>query len=236
MSLIDLKLGFYQASEEVEEENAIAAREGRSGPSQLPAHFIRNMRIDTTVGMVSSQLVQWFIIITTGTVLFAHGIKTINTAADAAAALEPLVHSFPNAGQLARDVFAFGVVGLGLLAIPVLSGSAAYALADAFDWKEGLSRKLGEARGFYGVILVATLVGLALNFVGIDPIKALVYTAVFNGIAAVPLLYVIARLNGRADILGQYRGGPLSRFFVWLAFVVMGVAGVALIFSTLHGG
>ncbi len=227
---------FWQASEEVEEEEAIAAREGKSGPPQLPPHFVRNMRIDTTVGMFSSQIVQWFIIITTGTVLYAHGVKNINTAADAAAALEPLVHSFPNAGQLARDIFAFGVVGLGLLAIPILAGSAAYAMAEALDWNEGLSRKFGEARGFYGVILVATFVGLALNFVGIDPIKALVYTAVFNGISAVPLLYVIARINGRADILGAYRGGPLSRFFVWLAFGVMAIAGAALIYTTVHGG
>lgn len=227
---------FWQASEEVEEEEAIAAREGKSGPPQLPPHFVRNMRIDTTVGMFSSQIVQWFIIVTTGTVLYAHGVKNINTAADAAAALEPLVHSFPNAGQLARDIFAFGVVGLGLLAIPILAGSAAYAMAEALDWNEGLSRKFGEARGFYGVILVATFVGLALNFVGIDPIKALVYTAVFNGISAVPLLYVIARINGRADILGAYRGGPLSRFFVWLAFGVMAIAGAALIYTTMHGG
>ena len=227
---------FWQASEEVEEEEAIAAREGKSGPLQLPQHFIRNMRIDTTVGMVSSQLVQWFIIITTGTVLFSHGIKTINTAADAAAALEPLVKSFPNAGQLARDIFAFGIIGLGLLAIPVLAGSGAYALAEALNWKVGLSRKFSEAPGFYGIILVATLVGLAMDFVGIDPIKALVYTAVFNGIAAVPLLYILARINGRADILGENRGGLLSRIVVWLAFAVMAIASAALIYTTIRGG
>ncbi|REF84538.1 NRAMP (natural resistance-associated macrophage protein)-like metal ion transporter [Methylovirgula ligni] len=226
---------FWQASEEVEEERAIAERDGKTEP-ELPPHFIFNMRIDTTVGMVASQLVQWFIIITTGTVLFAHGVKNINTAADAAAALEPLVRSFPNAGQLARDIFAFGVVGLGLLAIPVLAGSAAYALAEALDWKLGLSKKFGEARGFYVIIMVATVIGLALNFIGIDPMKALVYTAVFNGIAAVPLIFVIARLNGRADVLGEYRGGPVSRFFVWLAFVVMAIAGAALVYTTLHGG
>ncbi|MEI9915436.1 MAG: divalent metal cation transporter [Methylovirgula sp.] len=128
------------------------------------------------------------------------------------------------------------MVGLGLLAIPVLSGSAAYAMAEALSWKEGLSRKFYDAKGFYSVILLATLVGLSLNFIGVDPIKALIYTAVFNGIAAVPLLYVIARMNGRADILGEYRGGPLSRFFVWLAFAVMSVAGAALIYTTVHGG
>jgi NRAMP (natural resistance-associated macrophage protein)-like metal ion transporter len=227
---------FWQASEEVEEEQEIAAREGKRGPAQLPPHFIRNMRIDTSIGMISSQLVQWFIIITTGTVLFAHGVKNINSAADAAAALEPLVKSFPHSGQIARGIFAFGVVGLGLLAIPVLSGSAAYAMAEALGWKEGLSRKFYDAKGFYGVILLATLVGLALNFIGVDPIKALIYTAVFNGIAAVPLLYVVARINGRADILGEHRGGPLSRTFVWLAFGVMSVAGAALIYTTLRGG
>ena len=155
---------FWQASEEVEEEQEIAAREGKRGPAQLPPHFIRNMRIDTSIGMISSQLVQWFIIITTGTVLFAHGVKNINSAADAAAALEPLVKSFPHSGQIARGIFAFGVVGLGLLAIPVLSGSAAYAMAEALGWKEGLSRKFYDAKGFYGVILLATLFGLAAEF------------------------------------------------------------------------
>jgi NRAMP (natural resistance-associated macrophage protein)-like metal ion transporter len=227
---------FWQASEEVEEEEAVAVREGKSGPAQFLSRFIRNMRIDTAIGMVSSQLVQWFIIITTGTVFFSHGVKNINTAADAAAALEPLVRSFPNAGQIARDLFAFGVIGLGLLAIPVLSGSAAYAMAEALNWQEGLAKKFGEARGFYGIILIATFVGLTLNFIGIDPIKALVYTAVFNGVAAVPLLYIIARLNSRADILGDYRGGPLSRFFVWLAFIVMAIAGAALVYTILRGG
>lgn len=226
---------FWQASEEVEEEHAIAAKEGKAQLRKPPPGFIRNLRIDTTVGMISAQLVQWFIIVTTGTVLFAHGVKNINTAADAAKALEPLVRSFPNAGQIARDFFAFGIIGLGLLAIPVLSGSAAYAMSEALNWELGLSKKFGEARGFYGIILVATLVGLALNFVGIDPIKALVYTAVFNGISAIPLIYLIARINARADILGEYRGGPLSRIFVWLAFVVMAISGAALIYTTVHG-
>lgn len=164
--------------------------------------------------------------------LFAHGVTTINTAADAAKALEPLVKSFPNSGQVARDLFAVGVVGLGLLGIPVLAGSAAYALSEAFGWKEGLSRKLGEARGFYGVIIASTAVGLSLNFVGIDPIKALVFTAVFNGIAAVPLLFLLARINSNAGVLGEHVGGPLSRVFVWLTFGVMALSGVALLYTT----
>jgi Mn2+/Fe2+ NRAMP family transporter len=190
------------------------------------------MRIDTTVGMVASEVAQWFIIITTATVLFKHGVTNINTAADAAKALEPLVRSFPNSGQAAKDIFAVGVIGLGLLAIPVLAGSAAYALSEALNWREGLFRRFGDARGFYGVIIISTFVGLALNFMGIDPIKALVFTAVFNGIAAVPLLYVIARINGNEAILGVHKGGILSRSVVWLTFGVMALSAVALLYTT----
>jgi NRAMP (natural resistance-associated macrophage protein)-like metal ion transporter len=212
---------FWQASQEVEEELA----------EEMPLKG--NMRIDTALGMVSAELAQWFIIITTATVLFSHGMNTINTAADAAKALEPLVKSFPNSGQVAKDLFAVGIIGLGLLGIPVLAGSASYALSEALNWKIGLSRKLKDAPGFYGVIIASTFIGLALNFVGIDPIKALVFTAVFNGIAAVPLLFLIARINGNAAILGENSGGVLSRFFVWLTFGVMGLSGVALLYITI---
>jgi NRAMP (natural resistance-associated macrophage protein)-like metal ion transporter len=223
---------FWQASEEVEEERAHRIRSDRNGQPRLPRRFIRNMRIDTLVGMASSELAQWFIIITTATVLFKHGTTTVNTAADAARALEPLVQSFPHAGLLAKIIFAVGIVGLGLLGIPVLAGSAAYALSEALGWKEGLSKKFNRARGFYGVIIVSMLIGLLLNFIGIDPMKALVFTAVFNGIAAVPLLFLIARINGNVTILGDHRGGPLSRFFVWMTFGVMGLSAIALL-STL---
>jgi Mn2+/Fe2+ NRAMP family transporter len=222
---------FWQASEEVEEEIAQGLPTGDDGRPELPPNFIRNMRIDTTIGMVSSELVQWFIIITTGSVLFSHGIRTINTAADAAKALEPLVRSFPNSGQVARDLFALGIVGLGLLGIPVLAGSAAYALAEAFEWTEGLSRRFAQARAFYGVIILSTGIGLLLNFVGIDPIKALVFTAVFNGVAAVPLLFLIGKINGNRDILGAHRGGPLSRSLVWLTCAVMAIAAIALLYT-----
>jgi NRAMP (natural resistance-associated macrophage protein)-like metal ion transporter len=222
---------FWQASEEVEEEIAMGAQNDASGKPRIAVNVIRNMRVDTSVGMVAAEVAQWFIIMTTATVLFSHGVTNINTAADAARALEPLVQSFPNSGQLAKDLFAVGVVGLGLLGIPVLAGSAAYALAEAMGWKQGLSRKFGEARGFYGVIILSTLVGLGLNFIGVDPIKALVFTAVFNGIAAVPLLFLIGLINGDAAILGQWRGGWLSRIFVWLTFGVMALAAVALLYT-----
>ncbi len=222
---------FWQASEEVEEERAVNMAVDKDCKPRLPRRFIRDMRIDTLVGMASAELAQWFIIITTATVLFKHGTTTINTAADAAKALEPLVRSFPNSGQVAKDLFAVGVIGLGLLAIPVLAGSAAYALAEAFGWKEGLSKKFRKARGFYGVIILSMLIGLLLNFVGIDPFKALVFTAVFNGIAAVPLLFLIAKINGSAEILGDERGGVLSRTFVWVTFVVMALSAVALFYT-----
>jgi len=222
---------FWQTSQEVEEEILLGLPMDDKKQPVLPLTFLRNMRIDTAIGMISSELGQWFIIITTGAVLFSHGIRTINTAADAAKALEPLVRSFPNSGQVARDLFAVGVIGLGLLGIPVLAGSAAYALAEALDWKEGLSLKLAQARGFYGVIIVSMAVGLLLNFVGIDPMKALVLTAVFNGVAAVPLLFLIARINRNTEILGDSRGGIVSSTLVWLSFGVMAVAAVALLVS-----
>ena len=222
---------FWQASEEVEEQRAVRMRSGKDGQPRLPKSFIRNMRIDTLVGMAAAELAQWFIIITTATVLFKHGTTTINTAADAAKALEPLVRSFPDSGQVAKDLFAVGVIGLGLLGIPVLAGSAAYALAEAFGWKEGLSRKFRQARGFYSVIILSMLVGLLLNFIGIDPMKALVFTAVFNGIAAVPLLFLIAKINSNPNILGDNRGGILSRTFVWITFGVMGLSAIALLYT-----
>lgn len=222
---------FWQASEEVEEERAVGMSTDRGGKPRLPRRFLHDMRIDTLVGMASAELAQWFIIITTATVLFKHGTTTINTAADAAKALEPLVKSFPNSGQVSKDLFAIGVIGLGLLGIPVLAGSAAYALAEAFGWKEGLSRKFKKARGFYGVIILSMLIGLLLNFIGIDPMKALVFTAVFNGVAAVPLLFLIAKINSSPEILGDNRGGALSRAFVWVTFGVMALSAIALLYT-----
>lgn len=226
---------FWQASEEVEEERARNIPSKSNGEPRLPKGFISDLRIDTAAGMIAAEAAQWFIIITTASVLYRNGVTNIQTAADAAKALEPLVRSFPNAGEVARIIFAVGIVGLGLLGIPVLAGAAGYALSEAFGWKEGLSRKWNEAPGFYGVITVATLVGLSLNFIGLDPMRALVFTAVFNGIAAVPLLFVIARINGNAAIMGKYRGGILSRVTVWVTFGVMALSGGALTYTTISG-
>ena len=215
---------FWEASQEVEEEISLhmIVKEGRK--PVMVRRFLRDLRIDNAIGMVFAEVIQWFII-TTATVLFTHGITNIGTAADAAKALEPF------AGSYAKDVFAIGVVGIGLLAIPVLAGSASYALSETFGWKEGLYRKLSDAKGFYLVIIAATLIGLAMNFVGIDPIRALVFTAVFNGVAAVPLIYIIARINSSKKILDKNRGGILSRSLVWLTFAVMAIAAITMFYT-----
>jgi Mn2+/Fe2+ NRAMP family transporter len=178
--------------------------------------------------MFISEAITWCIIIATATVLHTSGVTNIGTASDAAKALEPLVHSFPSAGFLAELIFAIGIVGLGLLAVPVLAGSAAYALSEAFSWHEGLYRKFREAHGFYGVITVATLIGLLINFVGIDPIKALIVTAVLNGVVAVPLIAIIAIISSNRKIMGDHRSGWLSRTFLWLTFILMLVAAIGM--------
>ena len=152
--------------------------------------------------------------------------------AAAARALEPLVHTFPNAGFIAQALFATGIIGLGLLAIPVLAGSASYAVSESFQWVEGLDQKLTKAWGFYGVIIVAMLIGLLLNFIGINPIKALVYAAVLNGVVAVPLIFIIALIARSKNIMGRYKSGWFSNLLVWLTFLGMGAAAVAM-FATL---
>jgi NRAMP (natural resistance-associated macrophage protein)-like metal ion transporter len=222
---------FWQASGEVEEEVAAKMVAQRGGIPRLTKKFLHDLRIDTSVGMFASEITQWFIIITTATVLFSHGITNIATAADAAKALQPLVKSFPDSGQVAKDIFAVGVIGLGLLGVPVLAGSAAYALSEAFGWKAGLYRKFTKAKGFYGVIAVATLIGLSINFIGINPIKALIFTAVFNGVAAVPLVFLIARINSNRDIMGEHRGSRLSQTMIWITFIAMAASSLAMFYT-----
>ena len=221
---------FWQASEEVEEEK-IHHLDRRNGKPKIGSKYIRNLRIDNFSGMVFSEIATWSIIVVAATVLHQHGITNVTTAAEAAKALEPLVQSFPHAGFLAKLIFAIGIIGLGLLAIPVLSGSAAYALTEAFNMKEGLNLKLKRAHGFYGVITIATLIGLMINFIGIDPIKALVFTAVFNGVAAVPLIFLIARIARNAKIMGEYRSGWFSNTVVWITFLVMLASAIAMFYT-----
>lgn len=224
-------LFFWDTSEVVEEEVA-QHNMSKIGEEPKPTRrFLRHLRIDNFVGMTLASLTAWFIVIACASTLYQSGVTEINTAADAARALEPLVHDFPNAGFVAKLVFSIGIIGLGLLAVPVLAGSSSYAISEALGWREGLHRKFHNARGFYIVIMLATLVGLGMNFVGLDPIKALIFTAVFNGIAAVPLLFVIAKVGNNARIMGEYKNGHLSNFFVRLACAVMTLAALVLLYS-----
>lgn len=221
---------FWQASQEAEEKRE--HNNWRLGPS-LHRH-IKEMYIDNGIGMLISELSTWCILIVSASVLNSGGTVDIKNAADAAKALEPLVHTFPYAGFFAKLIFSIGVLGLGLLAIPILSGSAAYAVSEAFNWNTGLNKKIRQAHGFYGVLTIATLIGLTVNFFKINPVKALVYSAVLNGIAAVPLLFIIGRIGRSEKIMGKYKSGRLSQLFFWLTFLLMTAASVCLIYTTIR--
>lgn len=220
---------FWEASQEVEEQQE--KHRIKNGRSLVTWDRIRNMRLDNNAGMIISEITTWCILLVGATVLHNSGVHDIKTAADAARALEPLVKSFPNAGFLAKLIFSIGIIGLGLLAVPVLSGSAAYAVAEAVNWKASLNFKLKQAHGFYGVIIIASVIGLMINFIGIDPVKALIYAAVLNGVAAVPLLFLIARIACNKKIMGEYRSGILSSSLLWFTFAAMGAAAVAMFFT-----
>jgi hypothetical protein len=192
---------------------------------------IRELRIDTVIGMLFSIVGSWFILVTTATVLHNNGVTNISTAADAAKALEPLVQTFPNAGVIAKAIFAIGVIGMGLLGIPVLAGSASYAVSETFGLAAGLDKKAWEAKGFYGVIVISTLVGFLMTLVGIDPIKALIFAAVINGLVAVPLILIIYGISSNEEIMGEYVGGKLSSRMLLITFLVMSICALALLIS-----
>jgi len=203
--------------------------------SRKTRRSLKDLRTDNAVGMFISQAVAWFIIITAATVLHTAHVTTINTAADAARALEPLVKTFPHSGQVAQALFAIGIVSLGMLAIPVMAGSTSYALAEARGKPEGLDLKPRQGRYFYGVIAASMVIGLGLNFIGVNPIHALVFAAVFNGIIAVPLIWFLNRIASDRAIMGAARSGPLSRTTLIITFVGMAGAVVAMAISYLHG-
>lgn len=221
---------FWEASQEVEEQEE-KGNGNNNGKRIVSRNMIHRMRLDNNAGMIVSEITTWCILLVGATVLHQSGVKDIKTAADAAKALEPLVHSFPDSGFWAKFIFSVGIIGLGFLAVPVLSGSAAYAVSEAFNWNASLNYKPKQARGFYGVITVATVIGLIINFVGIDPVKALVYSAVLNGVAAVPLLYLILRIAKNDKIMGEHKSGVLSTSLLWITFIAMGAAAVAMFFT-----
>jgi NRAMP (natural resistance-associated macrophage protein)-like metal ion transporter len=217
-------LFFWQTSQEVEEQIAqgktnIAARQGASKSD------VRSMRIDVWSGMLLSNVVMFFIIAACGAVLFPQGITNITSAAQAAEALRPF------AGNATFLLFAIGIIGTGLLAIPVLAGSTSYAFSESFLWKEGLNNKLNQAHAFYGIIIISMFVGLGLNFVGIDPIKALIYSAVFNGIVAPVVLVLIVLISSNKHIMGEWVNRKPTTYMGWFITALMAVSGVAAIYA-----
>jgi Mn2+/Fe2+ NRAMP family transporter len=215
-------LFFWQASEEVEDMQAAHQRALlRDGKAAAPE--LRRIRWDTWSGMFYSNITAYFIILATGVTLHVAGITDIKSAADAARTLGPV------AGPGAKYVFALGIFGVGLIGVPVLAGSGAYALAEAMGWKEGLERKATDARGFYAVIAISVLAALVIQFSPIDPMKALFWSAVINGVVAVPLMAVIMLLASRKTVLGRYRAGPVLLTLGWIATGVMTLAALAML-------
>jgi NRAMP (natural resistance-associated macrophage protein)-like metal ion transporter len=219
-------LFFWQAGEEAEQvREEQGAKPLLRAPRQARAAFAR-IRIDTYLGMALSNVVALFIVITTAATLHAHGVTNIQTSSQAAVALKPI------AGQFAFAVFALGIVGTGLLAVPVLAGAAAYALGEALGWHVGLARRFTRAKGFYGAIIVATVIGGSMNFVGIDPIKALFWSAVINGVAAVPIMAMIMHMASHRPAMGHFSIGRGLKALGWLATAVMAAAAVGM-FATM---
>ncbi len=218
-------LFFWQTSQEVEEDIArgnttLRLRRSATNPAQ-----IKSMRIDVWTGMFLSNVVMFFIIAACGGVLFPNGITNIESAAQAAEALRPF------AGEATYYLFALGIIGTGMLAIPVLAGSSSYALAESMHWKGSLHSPLKQAHAFYGVIIISMLVGLALNFVGLDPMKALIYSAVANGIVAPFVLFFIVKLSSNRAVMGHWVNRRFTTVIGWATTLLMTVSGIAAIWS-----
>lgn len=230
-------LFFWQASEEAEEEvNDKKIPEINVGTPKVTKKEIKIMKADVAIGMFFSQLIMWAIIVTAAGGLHNHGITDIRTSEQAAQALEPVVKSFPYSGQISKLIFAFGIIGTGMLAVPVLAGSSAYALSDTFGWKQGLFKKFKKAKSFYFVIAASTAIGLWINFSNIDPIKALVYTAVINGVIAVPILFSIMKIANDKKILGKRVNGKVTNIIGWMTVVIMAAAVVTMFASFYYQG
>ena len=210
-------LFFWQASEEVEDMNAKRSVSFLQNPGAAPSE-LRRIQWDTWSGMLYSDLTAYFIILATAVTLNVSGITDIETAAQAASALRPL------AGDFAFLLFAVGILGVGLIGVPVLAGSAAYALSEAMGWQSGLERKATDARGFYGVIAVSVLAGLLIQYSPISPMKALFWSAVINGVVAVPLMVVIILIASRKSVMGAFTS---SRHIIVLSWIGTGIMGVA---------
>ncbi len=213
---------FWQSSQEVEDLGPDPERRSLLNTPEIADQELGRIRFDTWTGMAMCSLIAFFIVLTTSVTLHANGVTEIDSAAQAAQALRPI------AGELAFWLFSLGIIGTGLLAVPVLAGSAAYAISESFGWPMGLDRKLGQAPGFYGIIAAATLGGMALTFADINPIKALFWSAVLNGLVAVPIMVVAMVLASRKSVMGPFVIGRTLKILGWIATGVMAAAGVGM--------
>lgn len=214
-------LFFWQASVEVEE------MKNKKKHLMVNKKIIHDMKEDVDFGMSFSGLVMYFIILTTGTVLFKAGIHQIDTVEQAAMALKPL------AGNLAYLLFAIGVIGTGLIAIPVLSGSLSYIITETFGWEQGLDKKFHEAKAFYVIIAISLILGLSLNYIGISPIKALIYTAILYGLTAPVLIAIILHISNNKKVMGKFTNSKTSNILGFVTLIIMTAAAVALIYMQL---
>jgi len=215
-------LFFWQASEEVEDMQGKPGSASLASDARDATGELRRIRWDTWTGMFYSNVTAYFIILATAVTLHASGVTDINTAAQAAGALRPL------AGDFAFVLFALGILGVGLIGVPVLAGSGAYALAEALDWKWGLERKARDARGFYGIIAISVLAGLVIQYSPISPMKALFWSAVINGVVAVPLMVVVILLASRRSVMGSFTAGWFLVAMGWIATGIMTAASVRM--------
>lgn len=234
---------FWQASEEAEEDVAkhkiaeVSGTNNGNGNSDLPKiskKELKTMKSDVATGMALSQVVMWAIIITTATTLHANNITDIKTANQAAQSLQPLVKGFPVSGEISKTIFTLGIIGTGLLAIPVLAGASGYALSDAFGWKEGLNKSFSQARNFHLIIAASTIIGLLINFTNIDPIKALVYSSTINGIVAAPILVAVIKVANDKNILKNKINSKLSNIIGWIVVIIMGISVLIMVFTWGH--
>lgn len=215
-------LFFWQTSQEVEERILKGEKTVEERRAQVSLHAVKKMRVDVWSGMAFSNLITFFIFAACAGTLFSHGITNIVTADQAALALRPF-------GEFAFLLFAIGIVGTGLLAVPVLAGSTAYALSESFGWKNGLYHKLDQAYAFYGVIIVSMLIGIVANFVHLDPIQGLIYAAVANGIIAPVILFFVVRLSNNKHVMGDYVNHPFISRMGWITIGFMALSGIAAI-------
>jgi Mn2+/Fe2+ NRAMP family transporter len=221
-------LFFWQANQEAEVEVAEHKIWAMGfGTPRVTGKDVRRMRVDTVIGMFFSNMVMFFIMVSTASTLHASGINWIDSAPQAAEALRPL------AGDAAFLLFAVGIIGTGLLAVPVLAGSASYAFSEAFRWKEGLYRKFSQAHGFYGIITLATLLGLLINYLPVSPFTLLYYTAILNGLCAPPLMILILLIANNEKIMGKRVNSRFSNVAGIVITTLMSLAAIGLLLTTL---